>query len=590
MPSIAPSGSISSHGNTTKARSCARGCGSVSTGSSLCSSPYASTSTSSVRGPQCSSRTRPGSCFKSVRDGKQLRSGQRRVDEHDRVVEVGLRGSAYGRSLDRSPTRQRRRFAQQVRRAPPGVLRPDHRDSNPTPGPPSCTALIARALRANDRDDHVIERQRNGCRGLVHADLHRRHARIRETRGRDPLGQRLEQIHRLAGHDGSDRKSERAVVSRVGERRRIAPQSRCRRLARHRPRSPDPPRARDSNTPWCPRTSRPRSSMRSLIVRALHRAATRTASTSAPTSCTRTAHAPAAAANAVIGRARVVALSRQGAARRQPASSRPRNAFREAPINTGRSRDDQHVEMAKQRPVVVTVRTLGEAKARIEDDLLDTDARVDDSGDPRLKFTPNVGDDVVIDGALLHIGTVPSPVHHDKRHAGRRDEGHHRRVGQPATDVIDQHRAGVNRLSRDIGVHRVDTHRCSGPRELSDDGKYPPQLFLRIDPHRAGPGGFAADVDDVSTGRHQFEPVLDRGVGIEPLATIRKRVGRDVHDTHDPAAPQLGKAHQPAHAAGPSRMSWRSWRMRGCGHTMNASASSAAMAMRGRSLAPGKTM
>src|SRR5665213_3744397 len=139
-------------------------------------------------------------------------------------------------------------------------------------------------------------------------------------------------------------------------------------------------------------------------------------------------------------------------------------------------------------------------------------------------------------------------------------------------------------------MHRVDTHHCSRRRELSDDGKYPTQLFLRIDPHSTGSGGFPADVDDVGAGRHQFEPVLDRSVGVEPLAAIRKRVGRDIHDAHDPAPTQLGKAGQPAHAAGPSRMILRSWRMRGCGHTMNASASRAAMAMRGKSLAPGKTM
>src|SRR5665213_1118442 len=71
------------------------------------------------------------------------------------------------------------------------------------------------------------------------------------------------------------------------------------------------------------------------------------------------------------------------------------------------------IEVAQQCPVVIAIRTLCEAKARVEDDLLNTDASVDDRCDAAAEFTPNVDDDVVIRGALLHVGTVASPMHDD---------------------------------------------------------------------------------------------------------------------------------------------------------------------------------
>jgi hypothetical protein len=69
---------------------------------------------------------------------------------------------------------------------------------------------------------------------------------------------------------------------------------------------------------------------------AFHAAATVTASSEAPTSCTRTPHTPAAAASAEIAE---VASSRPAGGRGRPsvsASNRPRNRLREAPTSTGK--------------------------------------------------------------------------------------------------------------------------------------------------------------------------------------------------------------------------------------------------------------
>ena len=59
-PRSAQSGSRSASGTSTKARSAIRGCGTTRSGSSTRSSPTSSTSTSRVRGPQRSARTRLG--------------------------------------------------------------------------------------------------------------------------------------------------------------------------------------------------------------------------------------------------------------------------------------------------------------------------------------------------------------------------------------------------------------------------------------------------------------------------------------------------------------------------------------------------
>ena len=96
------SGSTASHGTSTKARSAARGCGSVSAGSSLRTSTPPSvtvtTSTSSVRGPQRTSRVRPGPPFGLVGAGEPVTGGGGRVVDHEHGVEEV-------RLLDRPPRR-----------------------------------------------------------------------------------------------------------------------------------------------------------------------------------------------------------------------------------------------------------------------------------------------------------------------------------------------------------------------------------------------------------------------------------------------------------------------------------------------------
>ena len=67
----------------------------------------------------------------------------------------------------------------------------------------------------------------------------------------------------------------------------------------------------------------------------------------------------------------------------------------------------------------------------------------------------------------------------------------------------------------------------------------------RVDPHGAGPGRFAADVDEVGARRPQLEAVPDGVVVVEEPAAVGERVGRDVEDAQHRAPPELRQHHAP---------------------------------------------
>ena len=87
----------------------------------------------------------------------------------------------------------------------------------------------------------------------------------------------------------------------------------------------------------------------------------------------------------------------------------------------------------------------------------------------------NIGDDIVVAGARLHVSTVPAPVHDDERQSGRRDERHHRRVGQSPAHVIDENRARVDVfILRDVDLRDIYDAAISG--EFAVDAKFSPTL------------------------------------------------------------------------------------------------------------------
>src|SRR3990172_1048967 len=66
-----------------------------------------------------------------------------------------------------------------------------------------------------------------------------------------------------------------------------------------------------------------------------------------------------------------------------------------------------------------------------------------------------------------------------------------------------------------------------------DDRKSPLQLLLHADRQRTGTRGFAADVEQVGAFRYQALRISQRIITLQMLPAIRKRIRRDIDDTHD---------------------------------------------------------
>ena len=158
--------------------------------------------------------------------------------------------------------------------------------------------------------------------------------------------------------------------------------------------------------------------------------------------------------------------------------------------------------------------------------------------DPAGELVAHVGDDVVVDGELLHPVARAAPVHGDVGTRASADEPAIAGVGQAAADVVDEHRAGGERRVGDLGAHGVDADDDPGGGERRDDGQdagaAPPPASTRPAP---GPGRLAADVDEVgAVGERGRARGATAASASSHSAAVAERVGRDVDDAHHEAA------------------------------------------------------
>ena len=427
-PGSTASGSTSSHGSSTVARSGVPGCGSSRSGSSLRHAVHAvTTSTSSVRGPQRTLADPPGGVLQRLPAAQPApRVGVRVVDDEHGVQEVGL--------VDAAPRRRlvhRRRRDQHV--GEPGARRPRRCASrSPRLEPSDRTARVipgrsgaARPRGCDDRDVGELQRDR-GLR-LVQRDLDRVHPPVGAARRRRS-GRPRSRSGRAAGRPtiAADPLGQLAVVQGVGQVVGRGGRGRSSHTVTSTTKS-CPSRRSWSNTPWCPRTRRPRQRRSGRVIGA-SRAGPGRRRAELPcrghrdrvqrdsTSCTRTPHAPAVAASALIA---AVASSRPSGGRGVPsssASSSPRNRLRDAPTSTGKPERQQHVQPAQQRPVVRG--GLGEAQAGVEHE----PRRVAPRPAPRRRPAPPARRAPrrprrrSAASASIRVA-VAAPVHEDPRHA-----------------------------------------------------------------------------------------------------------------------------------------------------------------------------
>ena len=155
-------------------------------------------------------------------------------------------------------------------------------------------------------------------------------------------------------------------------------------------------------------------------------------------------------------------------------------------------------------------------------------------------------------GIELHRGTLAhglgelARMHDDHAAGARLYKVDHLGVGESGDVVHDGGAAAHGRLG-DLNMARVDGDDGALLGERAHHGQHATGLLIGVDRRKAGTRGLAAHVDDVGTLVEHLEAVLDRRIGIEMLAAVAERIGRDVEDTHDARAvePKLVLAAAP---------------------------------------------
>jgi len=201
---------------------------------------------------------------------------------------------------------------------------------------------------------------------------------------------------------------------------------------------------------------------------------------------------------------------------------------------------DQLVHVVEQREVVR--RGLAEADAGVDPDL--GHAGGHGAAGTLDHETVDLGHHVPVVGVGLHGPGLALHVHgHPAGPGGRRH------LPQRGRDVVDEGGAdgqgGLGHLPLDGVDGDADAGSAGalggvsvsgGPGQGLDDRDDPPQLDLDGDGLGAGPGGFAAHVDDVGALGHHLEPVRHRALEGVVEAAVGEGVRRHVEDAHDERA------------------------------------------------------
>ncbi len=135
---------------------------------------------------------------------------------------------------------------------------------------------------------------------------------------------------------------------------------------------------------------------------------------------------------------------------------------------------------------------------------------------------------------LLHGLRRALHVHANVTGANLGDHFPHCVVAAVRRHVVDDAGAGGERGARNGGFHRVNRKRNFRlGRKFFDDWKNAAQFFGFIHRFRAGPRGFAADVQNLRALRDQFQRVGDGFSRIKKFSAVGKGIRRDVDDAHD---------------------------------------------------------
>ena len=179
------------------------------------------------------------------------------------------------------------------------------------------------------------------------------------------------------------------------------------------------------------------------------------------------------------------------------ASSSPEEAPEEALAGGadehGPAERDDLVQAREELEVVL--HGLAEADAGVEADALLVDPGVRRGLEPLLEERLHLGDDVVVARVVLHRPRLAEHVHEAEAGVRVGDDAGELRVAAQRGDVVDHHRAGLERHAA-----RPRPSRCrwrpARPESAASTGSTRRSSSSSRDPLRARAGRLAADVDD----------------------------------------------------------------------------------------------
>ena len=189
---------------------------------------------------------------------------------------------------------------------------------------------------------------------------------------------------------------------------------------------------------------------------------------------------------------------------------------------------------------------LAEADAGVDDDPAARDScRLGcvDLGGQRVE---HVKARVAVAGLLLHrLRRALHVAQHDPRVLPGNDRARLRIVGECA-DIVHDPRARCER-----GVHHrrtsgIDRDQKPVIGQRTNHGNHPAHLLRLARRLRAGPGRFAADIDDVGAGFSHGKSVRRGVVPIGEIAAIGEAVRSHVEDAHQTRPVERKPAHRPA--------------------------------------------
>ncbi len=176
-----------------------------------------------------------------------------------------------------------------------------------------------------------------------------------------------------------------------------------------------------------------------------------------------------------------------------------------------------------------------EPDARIEDDPFARDALLESPFHALAKKAADLRHHVGVDGILLHGFGGAEHVHQDNGGVGVGDETSHGGVTAQGGDVVDDGGAGLEAGAGDLALGGVnaDGERIVCCGEFANDRFHACAFLVGGNGIGPGPGGLAADVEEIGAFLGDFPRSGDGVAGGGEPAAITEGIRRDIEDAHN---------------------------------------------------------